>query len=412
MPRSIDDQFAAWSDDQTSTAATFRDQTNALSVGSAPAPAPHVNGQIAGIPVATTVALRLDQLEVVPQDTLYSQFVLNDDDASVVAYANSLKTVGNLAQHLMVWPTNRVKTVGNEDLVIYQVLHDPYQFAAWRLVNGITHVWCDIPQAEELGEVLLSLLATRQHQHPQSLIEKCDLVRHLRDDLGMSNTQIVAHLTFNSEEGDPPTEGYVSQLYAISTLPAPVRRDIHSGVLLFSHARELARIGSDETACCLFAQLVTQDSQRMPVMTLSPKITEVLHGRYEIVQQGGRVICRPAGALRLVSDRAKATGSRVTMFYTQTWAAAEPQIVRYVKQFKPNITLVAGAQPNMTSITPQSLGTLTAQLNALKGNIPLPVVEALLIGYVEAAHRLADEGGYTNSQGLLAPETGDLAQEA
>lgn len=396
---------------------TIRNAPAKLSQGTATVAVPQINGQEIGTPVVNRFEVRIEQLELAPAaDMLYSQFKLRDfaenTDPQLVTYARALEQRGSHIPALVVLPCDREIEINGTSYPMYRLYHNPYVYEALLYLRR-ARVVVEVPENATPGTIMLDALSEQQHTRKVSVLEKCDTALRLSETYGYDQEIIALHLANDSETGEPPSQAYVSALINVAKLPEPVRQLLAQELITFSHAKRLAPLRNDETACIRLAQWICQDGMRRTVSALEDAINDLYPGPgikplVSLVEEDGRVKLQRPQALQLVSDRRPP--ARFTT-YDRVMVARAPAIRREMSRF--TIEIVPNEEPDKIGVTASSFEALRQWIIGRKGTTPIKDAEAVLLGFLEAVRAGAAEIGALTETGTLRPVIDEeVAQQA
>lgn len=417
MPRNLNDAFDEFEGGVLRPEVAVLQEPHTRSVAETTAAVTHVDGRPVGTVVSAIFEVKLQQLELAPpSELLYSQFTLHDmhdnTDPQVALYAKTIASMGDMAPALYVLPLDRTITVNGERLPMYRVYHDPYVFEALLFLKR-AKVRVEVPEVEHPGAILLMALSRQQHTREPSILEKADTARRLQETYGYDYDVIALHISRDSETGEAPSTGYVSQLVNVSKLPIQVRDLLHRKLITFTHARLLLRVRADETLCIQLAHWVCQDGARKTVRALDDLINDLAPGPglkplVLLEERDGQVIVQhgQTGSIRLVTPP---PAERTFATYDRTMAAKPAAIRREMGRF--DVQLVTHPDPDAIAVTPESYEGLRSWVVNRRSSTTVRETEAVLLGFLEAIRTEAAQAGALNAQGALAPVVGATSDE-
>ncbi len=405
MPRNLNDAFDEFEGGITRPEIAIREEPHRLSREEVMATVPHVDGRPVGPVVSASFEVKIQQLELAPAgDLLYSQFRLHDptdnSDPQVAFYAKTIDSMGDMVPPLYVLPTDRTITVNGERLPMYRVYHDPYVYEALMVLRR-AKVRVEVPDVPHPGAILLMALSRQQHTRKPSILEKCDAARRLEETYGYDQDIIALHLANDSETGEAPSQGYVSQLVNVSKLPDEVRDVLHRGLITFTHARTLLRVRQDETLCIQLANWVCQDG-RKTVRMLEDLINDLVPGRgikplVRLEDRNVQIVVDRERSIQSVPSQAE----RPFTTYDGRMAVKPGTIRKEMARY--SVQVVPHPNPDRVAVTADSFEGLRAWVISRRGDTTIKETEAVLLAFLEAVRMEAAQAGMLNDKGALSP---------
>nr|MBA3826875.1 hypothetical protein [Ktedonobacterales bacterium] len=265
--------------------------TNVAGEGPQTANLPTVNGKPVGTWRNGALWMPLAQLRLAPaEDLLCSRYRPGDSDPYYVQRKEALAHAGDRIPTLPIALANQSVIVQGEECPLFLVLDRPEVYYALTDMKR-TEAKVEFAPADRAGGVLLRALGDSEQgvmRARPSILEICHAVKRLRE-CGFTFPEIAMYMAKNTEDGVRPSDSTLGAYVSVAELPERVQDLLHRGIILWTHARDIAgKFSSDPVLCERFALLASQNGQKT-TRAVGEALKRVEEGLTTLVEQDGMV---------------------------------------------------------------------------------------------------------------------------